>query len=1057
MWIVKLSLRRPYTFIVVALVIILAGTLAIIRMAKDVLPSINEPIVTVIWQFNGFPAADMANQITQFSEFTITQFVSDIKRIESQSVFGKSVIRIYFQPTVRIDQAVAQVTATSQTVLKRMPVGTTPPIILAYDPSSVPIMQVALGSPTKSEAEMFDFAQFTVRQALAPVQGALLPTPYGGNPRVIVADLDPGRLAAQGLTPNEVNRALNQQNLVGPTGSVFIGPTEYVLRLNTSPAQVSLLNEIPLKRVNGRIIYLRDVANVRDGFMPQTNLVRYDGHKSVLMSVLKTGQASTLDVVEAAREVLDSVPLPGDLKLTVLFDQSTFVVAAMKGVVVEGLIAAALTGLLILLFLGSWRSTVIVAVSIPVSVLAGIVCLSAFGHTLNLMTLGGLALSVGILVDNATVTVENIHRHMDMGKGLIQSILDGSNEIAVPAFVATLCICVVFLPVALLSGAPKYLFIPMALAVVFSVSISFALSRTLVPVMTHYLFRHAGHGHAASDAKPGIGRRFYLAFDRRFEAFRRGYVAVLRWSLRRPLPVIAIFALAVVSAAVLVPMAGRDFFPVVDARAIRLHVSAPTGTRIEDTGVYFSRVSDAIRRIVGADLDVIVDNIGIPPGTNLATSDNVTSSSADGELLIALKAGSEKGGKAYIRELRRVLPKEFPALEFYFQPADMMNQILNFGLPAPIDVKVFGLAKDADLHVVAKTLKDRVAAVRGAVDVHLQQRLDQPSLQIEVDRSRAAEVGMTEREVSDNLLISASSSLMVSPNYWTDPRSGRNYSLVVQTPPHNLETLEDLANTPMPGVGQGAVQYLSSVAQIQEGKVPTLVTHTNVQTTFDVMASVQDRDLGGVAADIRKIVDGMAPTLPKGVTIEIGGQARTMDDTFLRLGLGLIGSVLLVYFILVINFQSWTDPLIIIMALPGAFCGIVWLLVATCTTFSVPSLMGAIMTVGVATANSILVIAFANDQLAAGKNPVEAAIEAGFARLRPVLMTAFAMIVGMIPMSLGLGEGGEQNAPLGRAVIGGLVMATLATLIFVPVVFSLLRRRWEPARAEPGAELLAAG
>ena len=504
-------------------------------------------------------------------------------------------------------------------------------------------------------------------------------------------------------------------------------------------------------------------------------------------------------------------------------------------------------------------------------------------------------------------------------------------------------------------------------------------------------------------------------------------------------------------------MAGRDFFPVVDARAIRLHVSAPTGTRIEDTGVYFSRVSDAIHRIVGADLDVIVDNIGIPPGTNLATSDNVTSSSADGELLIALKAGSEKGGKAYIRELRRVLPKEFPALEFYFQPADMMNQILNFGLPAPIDVKVFGLAKDADLHVVAKTLKDRVAAVRGAVDVHLQQRLDQPSLQIEVDRSRAAEVGMTEREVSDNLLISASSSLMVSPNYWTDPRSGRNYSLVVQTPPHNLETLEDLANTPMPGVGQGAVQYLSSVAQIQEGKVPTLVTHTNVQTTFDVMASVQDRDLGGVAADIRKIVDGMAPTLPKGVTIEIGGQARTMDDTFLRLGLGLIGSVLLVYFILVINFQSWTDPLIIIMALPGAFCGIVWLLVATGTTFSVPSLMGAIMTVGVATANSILVIAFANDQLAAGKNPVEAAIEAGFARLRPVLMTAFAMIVGMIPMSLGLGEGGEQNAPLGRAVIGGLVMATLTTLIFVPVVFSLLRRRWEPARAEPGAELLAAG
>jgi len=1056
MWIVKLALRRPYTFIVVALIVILSGALAILRTPKDIFPSINEPIVTVIWQFNGFPAPDMANQITQFSEFTLTQFVSDIRRIESQSVFGKSVIRIFFQPTVRIDQAVAQVTATSQTILRRMPVGTTPPIILAYDPSSVPIMQVALGSQTKTEAELFDFAQFTVRQALAPVQGALLPTPYGGNPRVIVVDLEPGRLAAQGITPNEVNRALNQQNLVGPTGSVLIGPMEYVLRLNSSPAQVQLLNDIPIKRINGKILYLRDVANVRDGYLPQTNLVRYDGHKSVLLSILKTGKASTLDVVGAARAVLEQVPLPGDVKLTVLFDQSTFVVAAMKGVVAEGMIAAALTGLLILLFLGSWRSTVVVAVSIPVSVLAGIVCLAAFGHTLNLMTLGGLALSVGILVDNATVTVENIHRHMDMGKGLIASILDGSREIAIPAFVATLCICVVFLPVALLSGAPKHLFVPMALAVVFSVAISFALSRTLVPVMTHYLFRGIGHGHSDHEGRPGLGRRVYLAFDRGFEAFRRGYVGLLRRCLERPVVVAGIFAIAVASAAVLVPLAGRDFFPVVDARAIRLHVVAPTGTRIEETGVHFSRVSEAIRRILGDDVEVIVDNIGIPPGTNLATSDNVTSSSADGELLISLKPESSRGGKASIRELRRVLPAEFPKLEFYFQPADMMNQILNFGLPAAIDVKVFGLARDDELHKIAKTLKDRILAIRGAVDVHLQQRLDQPSLQVDVDRTRAADVGMTEREVADNLLISTSSSLMVSPNYWTDPRSGRNYSLVVQTPPQYLETLEDLINTPLSGQGQIPVQYLGDVAHIKEGRVPVLVTHTNVQTTFDVMAGVQDRDLGAVSSDIRKVVDEMAPALPKGVTVEIGGQARTMDETFANLGFGLIGAVLLVYLIMVINFQSWTDPLIIIMALPGAFCGIVWMLVATGTTFSVPSLMGAIMTVGVATANSILLIAFANDQLRAGKNAAEAAIEAGFARLRPVLMTAFAMIVGMIPMSLGLGEGGEQNAPLGRAVIGGLLMATVATLVFVPVVFSLMRRGWKPAAAEEGSELLAA-
>ena len=1059
MWIVKLALRRPYTFVVIAMMIAIVGALAIVKTPKDIFPSINEPIVTVIWQYPGFPAPDMANQITEFSEYTITQFVNDVKRIESQSVFGKSVIRIYFQPTVSVDRAVAQVTATSQTILKRMPVGTTPPWIMSYDPSSVPIMQIALGSQSMSEAELFDFAQYTLRQALAPVQGALLPSPYGGNPRTIMVDLDPAKLQSQGITPSEVNQILNAQNVILPTGSVFIGDTEYMLRLNNTPPQVSMLNDLPIKTVNGAVVYMRDVASVRDGYMPQTNLVRYDGHKSALVSVLKTGKTSTLDVIGAAKAVLDNIPLPKDLKLSVLFDQSVFVVGAMRGVVIEGLIAAGLTGLLILLFLGSWRSTLVVAVSIPVSVLAAIFMLSSLGHTLNLMTLGGLALSVGILVDNGTVTVENIHRHMAMGKNLIESILDGSREIAIPAFVATLCICIVFLPVGLLTGASKYLFIPMALAVVFAVSISYAVSRTLVPVMTHYLFRGDAHHeeeHAANGARPGTFTRLYLAFDRGFQAFRERYVGWLHWSLQHSWTVIGVFVAAVISAAVLIPLVGRDFFPVVDAGQIRLHVATPTGTRIEQTGVYFSRVEEAMKGVIGDDLGVIVDNIGLPPGTNLATSDNVTTSSADGEILLALKKEHKRGTQDYIHELREKLPLQFPDLTFYFQPADMMNQILNFGLPAPIDVKIYGLAKDEDLYALAKRIESRMHAVPGAVDVHIQQRIDQPSLQINVDRSRAAELGMMQRQVADNLLISASSSLMVSPNYWTEPRSGRNYSVVIQTPPHRLDTVQDLANSPLPGAGQSQVQYLGNVANIDRSGVAALVTHTNVQDTFDVMANVQQRDTGSVASDVHKIVQDVSASLPKGTAIEISGQAETMDEAFLRLGFGLIGATLLVYFIMVINFQSWTDPLIIIMALPGAFCGIIWILFATRTTFNVPSLMGSIMTVGVATANSILVIAFANDALKEGKSAVEAALAAGFARLRPVLMTAFAMIVGMVPMSLGLGEGGEQNAPLGRAVIGGLVFATVATLILVPVIFSLLRSTWQPKPAEEGAELLAA-
>jgi len=1049
MWLVRLALRAPYTFVVLALAILLLGAVAIARMSKDIFPEISEPIVTLIWQYVGIPADAFEKQVTIFSEQQINTTVSNVRRIESHTIYGKDVIRIYFQPSVRIDQAVSQITATSQTITRRMPPGMTPPQIVQYDASSVPILQIALGSDTMTEQDLYDKGLWLVRNEVIPVPGATVPLPYGGRPRLIMIDLDPMRMQALGVTAKDVNDALNRQNVNLPTGSTQIGAREYILAINNSPEKIELLGELPIKLVNGTTVAIRDVANVRDGYNEQTSLVRHDGRKSALITVLKSGGASTLDIIREVRERLSNVTLPEGLKLSFLFDQSVFVVNAMHAVVVEGLIAAGLTALLVLVFLGSWRSTVVVVTSIPLAVLMSILMLGAMGHSLNLMTLGGLALAVGILVDDATVTIENIHQHMAMGKGVYQSILEGSRQIVVPAFVSMLCICIVFLPVLLLTGAAKYLFTPMALAVVFAVVTSYFLSRTLVPVMARYLLRDGAHGQdaRAAPARRSAFGRVHGAFEARFERLRQAYLGLLARTLQSRATVAVVFGIVLAGSAVAALFVGWDFFPVVDAGQIRLHVNAPIGTRIEETGVIFSKVGEEIRKVVSQDdLDVIIDNVGIPPSTNLAYSDNITLTSADGEVLVSLKPEHRVPTATYVRKLREVLPQKFPTCSFYFQPGDMMNQILNFGLPAPIDVKIIG--GDYKNYKLAQEIEARLKRVPGAVDVHVHQIMNHPALRVEVDRTRAAELGVTQQEIAQNFLITSSSSVVVTPNYWNDPKTGRPYQVVVVQPHHlSLDSVESILNMPLPGRGQG--QTLGNVATLKYTQLPAIINHVNTELSFDVYANVQGRDLGGVASDVRKVVAEFVPKAKEqknNTRIELSGQAESMYDAFTRMGIGLTAAVLLVYLIMVINFQSWTDPFIIITALPAAFCGIVWMLFVTGTTFSVPSLMGAIMSVGVATANSILMVSFANEQLRAGKSAIEAVLEAGSTRLRPVLMTALAMIAGMLPMASGLGQGGEQNAPLGRAVIGGLLLATVATLFLVPVVFSVLRRHGAPRR-----------
>jgi multidrug efflux pump subunit AcrB len=1058
MWIVKLALRRPYTFVVMALLIFILGAVAIRTTPTDIFPVIRIPVVSLIWQYNGLPPAQMEKYITTFSEYTVSSGVNDVRSIESTTVNGAAVIKIYFQSNVNVDGALAQVTALSQTILRRMPTGTVPPLIIQYDASSVPIIQLSLASNTLSESQLYDFGIYRVRQAIAPVKGTRLPLPYGGKPRQIMVDLDPQAMLAKGITPNDVNNALAAQNLSLPTGTVKIGGTDYVVGMNSNPEDIRSLNDVPIKPVNGSMVYVRDVAHVRDGFGVQTNIVRNMGRRSALLTVLKTGQESTLDVVQGIKDALPALRATyPDIEITELFDQSVFVKAAVSGVVLEGCVAALLTATMILLFLGSWRSTFIVAVSIPLSILTSLMILSLTGQTLNIMTLGGLALAVGILVDDATVAVENIHRFIEMGHPLEESIIEGSQQIAVPAFVSTLAICIVFVSVLFLTGPAKFLFTPLALAVVYAMLASYLLSRTLVPVMVKYLLRGEEGGHRAR--REGPFTRFHQVFERGFQNFRTGYVNILNWSLHNRLAIFVLFGLLGLASLAIIPLVGRDFFPLVDAAMIRMHVTAPPGTRLEETEVWFGKVEQAIREIIPPDerRGRMSDNIGLPQPVNLAFSDTPSISSADGEILISLSENHKVSTPEYIRRLREELPKRFPTLSFFFQPADIVNQILNFGLPAPIDVQISGY--NPKIYSIAKDIETKVRPIQGAVDVHLHQVVNAPALQISVDRTRAAELGMTQRDVANNVLIALSSSSVVTNNLWPDPKTGVNYPIAVQTPQYWVDSIDQVMQTPMPGVGRTNMQLLSNMASIERGEMPAVVSHQDVAPSFDVLANVQDRDLGSVSDELSKVVAQLRPNLPPGTKLQVRGQVDSMNTAFLRLGWGMLFAALFVYFIMVVNFQSWTDPFIIITALPGALCGIAWMLFLTGTTFSVPSLMGAIMSLGVATANSILLVSFANEQLREGKTAIEAALAAGYTRLRPVIMTAAAMIIGMVPMALGLGEGGEQNAPLGRAVIGGLLLATLSTLIFVPVIFSMIRGRASPApvTAHPPATLPHSG
>jgi len=1048
MWIVKLALRRPYTFAVVAIAILIAGFASFRQTPKDIFPEIDIPVISVIWTYNGLSVEEFERQITVYSEFALSANVNDVERIESQTLNGVGIIKLYFHPGAKVERGLAQATATSQAILRRMPPGVQPPTILRYAADSVPIIQMSLSSDTLSEAEVYTYGIFRIRQQLATINGLTLPAPFGGKVRQVMVDLNPAKLQAKGLSARDVNNAINAQNLTLPSGTAKIGDTEYRVKMNNSPDVLDALNNVPIKVENGVVTYVRDVAHVHDGFEVQPSIARADGKRAVLLQILKNGHSSTLDIIKAVKAKVPEMQAaaPPGLKIDLLADQSLFVEAALDGVVHEGLIAAALTAAFILLFLGSWRSTLIVAISIPLSVLASLSLLSAMGHTLNVMTLGGLALAIGILVDEATITVENIHRHLELGSRLRDAILEGSREIAVPALVSALAISIVFVPVIFLVGPARFLFTPMALAVVFAILSSYALSRTLVPVLVKFILRNETHHRAAANHGPNWFNRFQGKFARGFEALRARYVNVLRWALVNRPTVFIVFALIVGSSFLALPWVGRDFFPTVDAGQLRLHVRATTGTRIETTEQIFSAVEDEIRRTIpSGEIKLILDNFGVVSDKfSLAFGDNATIGSHDGEILVQLHRDRRKSTPEYMDDLRRNLRARFPELTFYFQPADIVSQILNFGLPAPIDVKVSGYKRDAN-YAVAKEIRERIARIPGATDVFVHQSFDAPTLNLTVNRTLLAKEGLNQRDIAQDVLVNLSSSTQVTPNFWVDPAYGVQFFVAVQTPPHLIDSVNALMNMPVSArvAGSDATQsqLLANLAGISRGYSPSVVNHYNIQPVFDIFANVSGRDLGGVAGEVDRIIASSKKKLAPGNNIIVRGQVDSMNTAFRRMGLGLILSALLVYFLMVVNFQSWTDPFIILMALPGAFTGIVWGLFLTQTTFNVPSLMGAIMTIGVATANSILMVTFANDRLRSGINSLEAALQAGATRLRPVLMTAGAMIIGMFPMALGLGEGGEQNAPLGRAVIGGLMVATLATLLFVPVVFSLLRAK----------------
>lgn len=1042
MWLIRIALRRPYTFVVMAMLIAMSGYLSIRKTPTDIFPTIDVPVISVLWNYGGLAPEQMEKRVTNNFERFLTTIVSDIDHVESQTLTGRSIIKVYLQPGADVAQAIAQTTAIAQSAVRSMPPGAVPPLIMQYSATSVPIMMIALETDSLSEQQLFDYGINFVRSEMATIKGAQIPYPYGGKQRQIMIDIDPQRLHGLNLSPRDVQVALSEQNVILPTGSAKLGVNEYPIIVSSSPETLEELANFPVKTVNGRTIYLKDVANVRDGSIPQTNMVHVGGHRSVLMVVLKNGDASTLEVADAVKaaipRALDRLPKEarGHLTAKLLFDQSVFVRASIEGVVREALIAAGLTGLMILLFLGSWRSTVTVIISIPLSILFSITMLKVFGYTLNVMTLGGLALAVGVLVDDATVAIENIHRNMAQRKPFVQAIVDGAQQIALPALVSTLCICIVFAPIFFLTGAAKSLFVPLALAVVFAMLMSYLLSRTLVPTMVHYLLRHESH----------TPNPFTAAFDRMFDRLRTWYGRWLAWTLQHRAFAVGLVVVFIGGSLMMSPMIGRDFFPNVDAGLIKLHVRGAPGTRIEETEKRIAQIERTIRGVVpDREIDTMIDILGTPYSSiNLSLSEGALISSSDAQILISLKHGHRPTAD-YVRALRTRLRQAYPETTFFFLAPDISTQVLNFGLAAPIDLEVVGPVGSEDKTLAyAQAIAARVAKVPGAADVHLAQVSKVPTLEIEVDRTMAQQAGLSEREVASDLLVSLASSGQTAPTYWMDKR-GVQYLVSVQTPQYAIDSIDALRATP---ISTGSTpQTLGNLATIKRTEGAENITHSNIKRTFDVQANVADRDLGAVSDDIRAVVASMKKSAPPGTTVTVKGQAESMDSSFKGLRAGLLFAIVLVYLLLVVFFQSWLDPFIILMALPGALAGIVWMMFLSGTTLSVPALVGAIMCVGVATANSILVVSFANDQRTQ-RDARAAALAAGMTRLRPVMMTALAMIIGMLPMAIGLGEGGEQNAPLGRAVIGGLSLATVTTLFFVPVMYSLLRKKAPRAKEE---------
>ncbi|WP_186172865.1 efflux RND transporter permease subunit [Burkholderia gladioli] len=1063
---VRVALRRPYTFVVLAILILIIGPLAALRTPTDIFPNIRIPVIAVIWQYTGLSPDQMAGRISSPFERTLTTTVNDVEHIEAQSITGFGVIKIFFQPGVDINTANAQVTAVSQTLLRQLPPGTTPPLILNYNASTVPIIQLALSGKGLSEQNLADLGLNTLRPALVTVPGAAIPFPFGGKTRQVQLDVDPAALQARGLSAQDVANALAGQNLLTPIGTEKIGDYEYTLNLNDAPGDIRELANLPVKAVNGTTIYMRDIANVHDGSAPQTNIVHVDGNRSVLITVLKNGAASTLAIISGIKQHVEQgkAGWPQNLQIAPIGDQSLFVTAAISGVAREGVIAAVLTSLMILLFLGSWRSTLIIATSIPLAVLGSIITLSALGETLNIMTLGGLALAVGILVDDATVTIENINWHLEQGKQVEPAILDGAAQIVTPAFVSLLCICIVFVPMFFLQGIARFLFVPMAEAVMFAMISSFILSRTLVPTMAKYLLKphaHAEGGHGAERApsrNPLV--RFQRGFEARFERVRSRYRALLELALAHRKPFVSVFFGFVLVSFALVPLLGQNFFPSVDAGQIVMHVRAPVGTRVERTAEILARVQQAVRGIIPpAELGTMVDNMGLSSsGINTAYNNTGTIGSQDGDIQITLNEGHGPTAD-YVRRMREELPRRFPGVTISFPPADIISQILNFGSPAPIDLQVRGnnLAANFDY---TNTLLREIRRVPGVVDARIQQSQQSPAFSVDVDRTRAQLLGITERDVTNSLVVNLAGSSQVAPTYWLNPANGISYPIVMQTPQYHLDTLAALQNLPISATGANAAaagnatQILGGLATIRRADINSIVSQYNIQPMVEIFATTQDRDLGSVSRDINRIVSAHAKELPRGSSVALLGQVQTMNAAFGGMLFGLLGAVVLIYLLIVVNFQSWSDPFVIVTALPAAIAGIIWMLFATHTTMSVPALTGAIMCMGVATANSILVVSFCRESLAEHGDPLRAAIEAGFTRFRPVLMTALSMVIGMAPMALGLGEGGEQNAPLGRAVIGGLMFATAATLFLVPAVFSMIHAR---PRQAPSSDISEQG